>query len=460
MAFASLVDFSFGNDSAAGFFGPVLVTALFGLLCILSYADPEELQLNVREAFLLTTLSWCTLPIFGALPLLILDISLADAVFETVSGLTTTGSTVLAGLDGMSEGLLLWRSMLQWLGGVGIIVMAIVLLPYLRVGGMQLFRTESSDKGDKIFARSGVFMRNLMLAYLGITSVCAFSYYAAEMSWFDAINHAFTTVSTGGFSTHDASFGFFKNQSTILIAIVFMILGGLPFALIIQALRGKPLNLVSDEQVRLLLAILVLVSLATAIYLRLTQDMPIGQSLLVAMFNYASIITTTGYAYGDYSLWGAPVVATVLLLTFFGGCTGSTSGGIKMLRFLVLWRSLTQLFRVMVRPRRVSAIRFNGTAVSIDVRHSIALFVVTYLFLVALLGLALTGFGLDMVTAFTGAAQAVGNVGPGLGEIIGPAGNFASLPDGAKWLLSFGMLLGRLEIFTVLVVLDPAFWSE
>lgn len=460
MAFAALVDVSYGNDSAVAFIGPVLVTLLCGTMCVISYARQGELELTLKETFLLTALAWFTIPIFGALPLLTLGLSFADASFEAISGLTTTGSTILSGLDALPEGILVWRSLLQWLGGVGIIVMAIVLLPYLRVGGMQLFRTESSEKGDKIFPRSGVFVRNLMVTYAGISFACMLAYYAAEMSWFDAFNHALTTVSTGGYSTHDASFGYFSNPATISIAIVFMILGGLPFALMIQAARGEPGSLLADEQVRLLLAIIVLVAFASAIYLRLQSDMPFGQALLLATFNYTSIITTTGYAHGDYSLWGAPIVAIVFLLSFFGGCTGSTSGGIKMLRFLILWRSVKQLLQSMIRPHRVSSIRFNGEPVQIDVRHSIGLFVVLYLFLVAVLTIALTAFGLDIVTALTGATQAVGNVGPGLGEIIGPAGNFATLPDGAKWLLAFGMLLGRLEIFTVLVILDPAFWVE
>ncbi|MGX1500812.1 trk system potassium uptake protein TrkH [Labrenzia sp. MBR-25] len=460
MVFAALVDLSYRNAWAADFIGPVLVTFLCGTMCILSYRREGELQLTLKETFLLTTLAWFTIPIFGALPLMTLGIGFSDAVFEAVSGLTTTGSTVLSGLDNLPEGILIWRSLLQWMGGVGIIVMAIVLLPYLRVGGMQLFRTESSEKGDKIFPRSGVFIKNLIFTYVGITFACILAYYLSEMSWFDAFNHALTTLSTGGYSTHDASFGYFQNSATIGFAIVFMLLGGLPFALIIQAVRGKPGPLFADEQVQLLAAIILLVAFATAVYLRFQADMSFGHALLVAAFNYTSIITTTGYAYGDYSLWGAPIVAVVFMLTFFGGCTGSTSGGIKMLRFIILWRSSKQLLQSMVRPHRVSTIRFNGEAVAIDVRHSVALFVVLYLFLVALLTVALMFYDLDIVTALSGAAQAVGNVGPGLGDIIGPAGNFASLPDGAKWLLAFGMLLGRLEIFTVLVILDPSFWTD
>ncbi len=460
MLLPAIVDVAARNPDWQAFVFSALVTGMIGLLLAVSSAGELGPGLTIRQAFLLTGLAWLSVPAFGALPFLWLGISYTDAVFEAVSGFTTTGSTVLTGLDGLPPGLLLWRSVLQWMGGLGIIVMALILLPFLQVGGMQLFKTESSDRSEKVVARSADLVRLTAMIYGALTALCALGYRATGMNAFDALNHAMTTVATGGFSTHDASFAQFTNPLTAWIAVIFMIAGALPFVLMIQALRGKPRKLWLDPQVRTLVGMIAMLTFATAIYLGLTQEIGLHEALVRTAFNLTSLATTTGYAFGDYTTWGAPLIGVALLLTFVGGCTGSTSGGIKIFRFIVFFGTVRNHLRMMVRSHRVLSSRYADTQLSPDIVFSVLAFVVAYLGSVGVITLVLTFFGLDLVTALSGAAQALGNVGPGLGEIIGPAGTFAPLPDGAKWVLSFAMLLGRLELFTVLVLLDPEFWSR
>ncbi len=460
MLIPAIVDVALKNPDWQAFVFSSLLTGLLGMLLSISVGGSLEKGLDTRQTFVLTTLAWATLPAFGALPFLWLGIGYADAVFEAVSGFTTTGSTVLSGLDDLPPGLLVWRSIMQWMGGVGIIVMAIVLLPFLRIGGMQLFQSESSDRSEKIVSRSVELIRLIGLAYLFLTVLCIIAYIATGMDLFDAFNHALTTISTGGYSTHDLSFGYFTNPASGWVAIVFMVIGALPFVLIIQALRGQPLLLWRDPQVRVLIGFLAAVSLTLTVYLGVEMDFPFDEALLKSTFNVISVVTGTGYALGDFTEWGPPVVGIALLLMFVGGCTGSTTGGIKVFRFLVFFGTVRAHLRRMVRPNRVMSEEYGGTRLTPELSFSVLAFLVVYLGSVGIITLALSFFGLDLVTAVSAAATAVGNVGPGLGPVIGPAGNFAPLPEGAKWLLSFAMLMGRLELFTVLVLLDPDFWSR
>ena len=460
MLIPAIVDVAQKNADWQAFVFSALLTGLFGMLLSLAVGGSLREGLDTRQTFILTTLSWATLPAFGALPFLWLGIGYADAVFEAVSGFTTTGSTVLTGLDSLPPGLLVWRSMLQWMGGVGIIVMAIVLLPFLRIGGMQLFQSESSDRSEKIVSRSVELIRLIGLAYLFLTILCIAAYLATGMELFDAFNHALTTIATGGYSTHDESFGYFKNPASGWVAVVFMIIGALPFVLLIQALRGHPLQLWRDPQVRALLGFLALVSLTLTVYLGINMRFPFEEALLRATFNVVSIVTGTGYALGDFSQWGAPVVGIAFLLMFVGGCTGSTTGGIKIFRFLVFFGTVRAHLRRMVRPHRIMSEEYAGTRLTPELSFSVLAFLVVYMGSVGIITVALSFFDLDLVTAISAAATSVGNVGPGLGPVIGPSGHFAPLPDGAKWLLSFAMLVGRLELFTVLVLLDPDFWSK
>lgn len=433
---------------------------LGGMLILSNLGSPIELSL--RQAFMLTTLSWIGLSAVGALPLVFSDLGLSysDAFFESVSGLTTTGSTVLVGLDSMPPGILLWRAMLQWLGGIGIIVMAIAMLPYLRVGGMQLFRMESSDRSEKALPRAAQVAAATSVAYAVLTLACAIAYRLAGMTGFEAVAHAMTTVSTGGYSTSDGSVGHFASPAIDWISTLFMVLGALPFVIYIQAVYGRRNVIWKNSQVRRFLAGLVLVVVTMAVWLWWTQGVPALDALRLAAFNIVSVVTTTGYATSDYSQWGTFAVLSFFFLTFVGGCTGSTAGGIKTLRLELAAVVVGNQFQRLYHPHGVFTLRYNGQTLSSDVARSAMNFVFIFILSFGALGIALASFGLDFVTAFSGAATALANVGPGLGDIIGPAGNFSTLPDSAKWALSAGMLLGRLEFLTLLVALSPMFWRD
>ena len=356
-----------------------------------------------------------------------------------------------------APGILLWRSILQWIGGVGIVVMAIMILPLLSVGGMQLFRSESSDRSEKIVAHPFYLASSIVAVYVVLTAACALGYELAGMSFFDAINHAMTTLSTGGYSTHDASMSFFNQPAIHWVAIVFMAAGSLPFVLYIKSVKGDWLALFRDQQVRGFFTMVVVAAIFLTVWLYL-KHWPLLSAIRQAMFNVTSIVTTTGYASDDYTTWGPLPVSVFLILTFLGGCTGSTAGAIKVFRLqIMLLMTREQLWRLLL-PSIIFPRRYNGERVSDDIIPSVVAFLAAYIVVTAVITLCLSAFGLDLVTSISATATAIGNVGPGLGHIVGPSGNFASLPDGAKWLLTLAMMLGRLELFTVLVILTPAFW--
>jgi trk system potassium uptake protein TrkH len=408
----------------------------------------------------LTVLAWLWVCVLGAGPLLwgTDRLSVADAVFESTSGLTTTGSTVLVGLDALSPSLLLWRSMLQWIGGIGIIVMGVAILPFLRVGGMQIFRLESSDRSDKIVPRANEFAVLLIVVYLGLSFACALAYLVAGMSPFEAVNHAMTTVSTGGFSTSDSSMAHFASPTIHWLCTGFMLAGGLPFVLYIQALRGRSWALWQDAQVRALTLFLAATSLGLSVWVAAHEGLPWPEALRLSAFNVTSIVTTTGYALTDYTLWGGAAATLFYFLTFVGGCSGSTAGGFKIYRFQIYLSLFGVMTRRMITPHGVFWPRYEERHVDTETFLSMATFTALFVITIVLLAFALSLTGLDLVTSFSGAATAVTNVGPGLGPLIGPAGSFASLSDTAKWLLSLGMILGRLEIVTVAILVLPAFW--
>jgi len=415
-------------------------------------------SLNVREAFLITTLAWVAAAFVGALPLYMAgDISFTDAVFEAMSGLTTTGASVFPGLDDLPTGILLWRSTLEWIGGIGIIAVVIMIMPFLRVGGMQLFRAESSDRSDKIVARPVQLALYLFATYVVLTILCGVAYWVAGMSTFDAVNHALTTVSTAGFSTHDVGFGFYPQLAVQWVGVLFMAAGSLPFVLYLKTLKGDWSAFLRDQQVRAFLIMLVVATLAMTVAIW-DEGMPFWPALTHAAFNVTSIASTTGFASTDYIQWGHFPAGIFLVLTFIGGCTGSSAGGLKVFRTQILFLVAHEQIRKLVLPNLYFSRTFNGQPVSGDVVRSVIAFVFAYMSTTFLVTLGLTAFDLDLVTAFSGAATAVGNVGPGLGQTIGPYGNFSSLPDGAKWLLTAAMLLGRLELFTVLVLFTRTFW--
>ncbi len=414
-----------------------------------------------RQGFVLTTMLWIVIPAFAALPFAFadMDLSYTDAFFESMSGLTTTGSTVIQSLDVAPPGVLIWRALLQWLGGIGVIAMAIAILPLLRIGGMQLFRMESSDRSEKATPRTTQLVAYISFIYLVVSLVCAFAYWSAGMSGFDAMAHAMTTIATGGYSTYDASIAHFGSATIEYIAIVFMLIGSLPFVLYLRALRGNTRSLFRDDQVRLFLLIVV-VSIFLVTYYRYNMGVEIDTALREAAFNVVSIITGTGYATSDYGAWGSFGLVIFFFLMFVGGCAGSTTCGVKIFRFQVLYATAVTQIRRLLEPHGVYLAYYNRKPIPDEVSASVMAFFFLYVLSYAVIAIALGLIGVDFLTAASGAATAISNVGPGLGPTIGPSGTFATLPDGAKWVLSAGMLLGRLELFTVLVLLLPSFWRD
>ncbi|MBV6656267.1 MAG: TrkH family potassium uptake protein [Devosiaceae bacterium] len=462
MMIPALVDLAAANDDWVVFAAASLVTTLVGL-GLTQTGSGRPATLSSRQAVLMTVGAWTVLPAFAALPLLWSEAvgSYTDAFFEAMSGITTTGATVITGLDEMPPGILIWRSMLQWLGGLGVVVMAVSILPMLRVGGMQLFKTEAFDTPDKILPRATQISGSLIGVFSVFTFLCALAYAAAGMAFEDAVNHAMTTVATGGFSTRDNSIAAFDSGAVEMVAIVFMILGSLPFLLYVQALQGRPLSLVRDSQVHVFLILLALFSLVIAAVLDpLTAETGALADLRTATFNVVSVMTGTGYASADYGAWGPLAITVFLTLTLIGGCAGSTACGMKVFRVQVALKTVSQHVRRLAYPHGVFVMRYNGRAVEGSVVSAVMSFIFLYFVLIGLLAIALMAMNLDPLTAFSGAATAIANVGPGLGEVIGPKGNFSTLPDAAKWALSGAMLIGRLELFTVLVLILPRFWRS
>jgi trk system potassium uptake protein TrkH len=460
MLVPAAVDAVYANPDWIAFVQSAAVTGFIGGAMVLASQQGRTFELNLRQAFLLTVACWLAVTAFSALPFLGLGLDYTDAFFEAISGITTTGATVISGLDRLPPGVLLWRSLLQWVGGLGIIVMAIVILPFLRVGGMQLFQTESSERSEKVVPSAFDLSAWIAVIYLVLTAVCALLYGIGEMSAFDAINHAMATLATGGYSTHDASFAYFKSPLTQWTGTVFMVAGALPFVVYIRFVKGEHRAFWRDPQVRGLVRFLVGTSVAMAAWLWWTRDIAFHDALTLTAFNITSVVTTTGFANDDYRLWGPLAVGAFMVFTFVGGCSGSTSGALKIYRHQVLWTVVRSQLLRLVTPRRVVILRYGGRTLPPDVPASVLAFVAVYMATVALFTVALAAMGLDLETAFSASATALGNVGPGLGPIIGPAGNFTPLPDAAKWILSAAMLLGRLEIFSLLVLLDPQFWRN
>ncbi|MES2820793.1 MAG: TrkH family potassium uptake protein [Pseudomonadota bacterium] len=448
------------TDDIHAFLWSSLISFVAGLALVLP-GRPDNAQLRPRDMYFLTTASWGVVCCFAALPMVIIQhISYTDAFFETMSGITTTGATILVGLDSASPGLLIWRSMLHWLGGIGFIGMAVAILPLLRVGGMRLFQTESSDWGEKVMPRSHMAAKYILLVYVGLSALGTLCFWLAGMTPFDAVNHSLSMISTGGFSTSDASLAHWTQPAVHWVAVLFMMLGALPFTLYVAMLRGHRKALVRDHQVRGFVGFLLVTWLVFATWLWQHSEHAWWDALRIVAVNVTSIVTTTGVALGDYTQWGSFAVLLFFYLTFVGGCSGSTAGGLKIFRFQVAYVLLKANLQQLVHPRAVIKQQYNGHNLDEDIVRSLVTFSFFFTVTIGMIALGLALLGLDWITALTGAATAVCNVGPGLGPIIGPAGNFSSLPDAAKWLLTLGMLLGRLEILTVLVLLTKSFWRH
>lgn len=418
--------------------------------------------LSLRQAFVLTPLTWLTVALFAALPLYFSDFeqmsgNFTDALFEAVSGLTTTGATVIVGLQDAPPGVLIWRALLQWMGGIGIIATAIAILPALGVGGMQLFRTESSDRSEKVLPRVREIATAIVSLYVGFTVLCGLAYWLAGMSGFDALAHALSTIATAGFSTHDNSLGGWTNPAIHWIATAGMLSGAVPFVLYVRLFQGE-LDPLRNSQVRVLFGFLAVVVTLMTLWLVSSDRYEFGDALRHAAFNVVSVVTTTGFASTDYGAWGNVAVGAFFGLMFVGGCTGSTAGGVKIFRYEVMARLLHSHFLHLLYPRGVFPRTYAKRPLPDDVVSSVVVFFSLFFICYSLITIVLMAFDLDFLTSASAAVTALSNVGPGLGPIIGPAGNFSSLPDPVKWVLAFAMLLGRLELFTVLILFMPRFW--
>ena len=438
------------------------VTAFIGTLFVLTNLEVNR-KLNLQQVFLLTTLSWLSIAVFGCLPFLLsnLNLSLVDAFFESMSGITTTGSTIIINLEDAPKSILIWRAILQWLGGIGVIVMAITILPLLNVGGMQLFRMDSSDTTEKVLPKTREITLVISIIYLTLTFACGISYWAVGMNVFDSIAHAMTTIATGGFSTYSDSIGHFRNPRIEIISIIFIVLGSIPFIAYLKFLKGDKKIFLKDSQIKGLVYILVFSILLMLLYLTLSNnEYSFSENLRISTFNVVSVLSGTGYVTADFSSWGKFPLIFFLFLMFIGGCAGSTTCGIKIFRFQILGHFIINQFKKLVYPRGIFSIKYNNEKINDTFIYSIITFIFLYFFIFFILAALLSVNGLDFITAISGSASAISNVGPGLGDIIGPNGNFSNLPNFSKLSLSLGMLLGRLELFAVLVLFFPAFWKN
>ncbi|GAB5388045.1 MAG: TrkH family potassium uptake protein [Alphaproteobacteria bacterium] len=501
-----------GHPAWQSFASAMFTTVFVGVGTLLTTWHKAD-RMSVRDAFLITTSAWVVIAGFAALPFYFGNFHAAetgywmdftDAFFESMSGITTTGATIVIDLESMSRGMLLWRSLLQWLGGIGIIVMAVSVLPMLQIGGMQLFKVEGFETEGKALPKAVDMATGIVAIYTALTMICLLSYVAAGMTGFDAVAHAMTTIATGGYSTKNASIGHFEMPMVPYVATTFMLLSSLPFIQYVKVINNWSLKaLFQDRQVQTFLIIAALAIVSATAYLTLNatscgdyfrpsaswsltveQNCPVtwelwatgreltgDQSLLppgigveeafrLAAFNVVSLLTGTGYASDNYELWGPAATAFFFIIMFVGGCAGSTTCGIKVFRFMVLWQATKVQLKRLLQPNGVFLPYYNGRRIPPDIPISVLSFFFMFAASFALLALVLMMLGLDFLTAWSGAGSAIANVGPGLGEIIGPTGNFEPLPQAAKWVLCAGMLLGRLELFCVMVLLLPSFWRR
>ena len=461
MMIPAFVDWLYGNNDWPAFVGASLLTLFVGAILYLSNRDSTTEHLELRQAFLLTNSAWISIALFGSLPFLLseIDMSFTDAIFESTSGITTTGATVINNLEATSHGILIWRALLQWLGGVGIIVMALAVLPMLSIGGMQLFKTESYETPDKVVPKAASFAAGISIVYITLTVVWALMLWFAGMPLFDSIAHAMTTLATGGYSTRSASLAAFNSSSIEIIVIFGMIVGSLPFVHYLAITKKGLKNLFKDDQVKLFLTLIVFVVLIVSIYLNL-NDIPFLEALRLASFNVISIITGTGFGTSDFNNWGGFPTTILLILMFIGGCAGSTTCGLRMARIQVLVANAKAQISKLIRPHAVVVSYYNQKPIPENVAESVMGFFFLYIISFAVIACLLGGLGLDLITAISGAASAIGNVGPGLGDIIGPSGTYQSIPELGKLFLCAGMILGRLEIFAILVMFSPLFWKN
>ena len=460
MVFPIIIQIIF-DELDSSFIGASLITIIFGTLFFLSNLDHDK-KLSLQNAFLLTALSWLSIAVFSSLPFIFsnLNLSITDSFFESMSGITTTGSTIITDLNSSPKAILLWRALLQWLGGIGIIVMAITLMPIMNVGGMQLFKVSSGDASEKILPKTKEISLRLILIYLILTFLCSFFYNICGMKFFDSVTHSMTTIATGGFSNYNESIGHFNNIKIEIISMIFIILGSIPFIAYIKFLSGKKNIFYTDTQIKSFIKIIFYSILILFFYLTIFNKSFSDVSLRSISFNVISILTGTGYVTQNFDNWGSFPLIYFLILMFIGGCAGSTACGIKIFRVQILYLFLKNQLKKIIYPRGIFIIKYDNNNVNEKFMASIIAFIYLYIIIFFIITAMLTLSGLDFTTSISGAATSISNVGPGLGELIGPNGNFSQLPDFSKWILSFGMILGRLELFAILVLFLPSFWVK
>ena len=450
------------DEDSHSFISASFVTIFIGILFVLANLE-KEFKLNLRQTFLFSSLAWIAVAGFGSLPFILSaqNFTFSEAFFESMSGITTTGATIIADLDNTPKSILLWRAIMQWLGGIGIVVMAITILPLLKVGGMQLFKMEGADSAEKILPRTVEVAVIIISTYIILTLMCGFFYWIFGMTVFDSVSHAMTTIATGGFSTHNDSIGFFKNSNIEIVASIFIILGSIPFISYLKFVQGNKKIFFQDIQIKGLIYLILISIIVMFLYLLLINyESSLFDKIRISSFNVISILSGTGYVTDDFGLWGKFSLIFFLLLMFIGGCAGSTACGIKIFRLQMLLIFLKNQIRKIISPNSVILMKYNNQKISDNFINSVIIFIFTFLFIFLILAMLLSISGLDFITSISGAASSISNVGPGLGDIIGPNGNYKDIPDVSKWILSVGMLLGRLELFAVLVLFFPSFWRN
>ena len=419
-------------------------------------------DVEVLSAFLLTLISWIILTLIASFPFYVgsPNLSFIDSFFESMSGLTTTGATVIEDLDNTAKSILLWRAMLQWLGGIGIIVIAVAIFPILKIGGMQLFQTEFSSKNEKVLPRTTQIATAIGFVYFLLTLLCSFFLYSTGLSFFDSIAHGLTIIATGGFSTKNMSIGFFDSVSTEIVTMFFMVLSSLPFILIFQSLRKKSDDIFKDSQAQFFIIFIILITVVIMFWLIKNYEVDYIQALRISSFSVISIATGSGFSTYDFTLWGTFATTLFLFIMLIGGCSGSSSCGLKIFRIQILLKSSVTLIKKIIQPRGVFIPTYNSTEISEDILNSVTGYFFLYLLIFSFLTLIISFDGQDFLTSLSGAAAALANVGPGLSEIIGPAGNYSNLSVLTKFSLCIGMLVGRLELFPLLILFSPELWKR
>ena len=440
---------------------PILIYLIVGGSLVITNRN-VDLNITIKEAYIITVSSWLVITILCAVPFIYTatDLNIIDAIFESMSGITTTGATTLDNLDLLPKGILIWRAFLQWLGGIGVVIIALIILPFLRIGGMQLFHLEGNDPYDKFLPKISAVIKKIIFIYAALTLILIFLFNIFGMSFFDSITHSFSTISTGGFSTHNQSFAFFNSDSILLIAIIFMIIGSLPFLVIAKVSSRNLFSIFNDNQIKVFLLILIISTFVIFYFAHVYIEGSFFHKLITVSFNTISIISGTGYISDNFENWGNYASVLFLILMFIGGCAGSTTGGLKVFRFQILFKYINIHLKKMLKPHEIIAGHFNKKKITDATYDSVMSFFFLYIFTFSLSALLLSFGGLDFLTCISAAASSISNVGPGLGDVIGPEGNYGSLNAYSKMVLTVTMFLGRLEILTIIILLLPSFWKN